>query len=108
MDTVGKTLFQDEDMTGTLTSEPVDLNNMMHIGIHNVWTGTPAGDIYFEVSGELGDPTTWETLDSASVAGGGTQFWIDRNAPYKWARVRYVPTGSTGLLTSHSITKGDL
>jgi len=108
MDTIGKRLFQDEDMTGTLVSEPVDLNNMVHIGIHNEWTGTPAGDIYFEVSGQLGEPTIWEALDSASVAGSGSQFWIDRNAPYKWARVRYVPTGSTGLLTSHAITKGDL
>jgi hypothetical protein len=108
MDTIGKRLFQDTDMTGTLVSEPVDLNNMVHIGIHNKWTGTPAGDLFFEVSGELGEPTIWETLDSASVSGAGTQFWIDRNAPYKWARVRYVPTGSTGLLTSHAITKGDL
>ena len=107
MDTVGKKLFVDADMTGTLASEPVSLNNMVHIGIHNVWTGTPTGDIYFEVSGEIGTPTTWEVLDSASVSGAGSQFWIDRNAPYRWARVRYVPTAGTGLLTSDAITKGD-
>lgn len=107
MDTIGKRLFEDVDMTGTLTSEPVSLNNMVHIGIHNTWTGTPNGDIYFEVSGEIGDPTNWEILDSASVTGAGSQFWIDRNAPYRWARVRYVPSSGTGLLTSHAITKGD-
>ena len=108
MDTVGKRLFQNTDMTGTLVSEPVNLNNMVHVGIHNVWTGTPAGDIYFEVSGEIGTPTQWEVLDSASVAGSGSQFWIDRNAPYMWCRVRYVPTGSTGNLTTSVVTKGDL
>jgi hypothetical protein len=108
MDTVGKRLFDNTDMTGTLVSEPVDLNNMIHIGIHNTWSGTPAGDLYFEVSGELGEPVNWEALDSASIAGAGSQFWIDRNAPYRWARVRYVPTGSTGFLTSHVVTKGDL
>lgn len=108
MDTIGKRLFENVDMTGTLVSEPVNLNNMVHIGIHSVWTGTPSGDIFFEVSGELGDPTNWEILDSATVTGSGSQFWIDRNAPYRWARVRYIPSSGTGLLTSHSITKGDL
>jgi hypothetical protein len=107
MDTISKKLFSDEDMTGTITSEAFSMNNMVHVGIHNSWTGTPAGDIYFEVSGEIGTPTNWEVLDSASVAGSGTQFWIDRNAPYLWVRVRYVPTGSTGNLTSHVVAKGD-
>lgn len=108
MDTIGKRLFTNEDMTGTLVSEPVSMNNMLHIGIHNTWTGTCTGEIYFEVSGDIGQPVNWEILDSAPVSGAGSQYWIDRNAPYKWARVRYVPTANTGLLTSHSITKGDL
>lgn len=108
MDTVGKRLFEDENMAGTLVSEPVNLNNMVHVGIHNTWTGGPTGDIYFEVSGEIGSPSTWEVLDSASVAGSGSQFWIDRNAPYMWCRVRYVPSAGTGQLTSSVITKGDL
>ena len=109
MDSVGKRLFQNESMAGTLESDPVNLNNMIHIGIHNVWTGgTANGTIYFEVSGEIGTPTQWETLDSASVSGAGSQFWIDRNVPYMWARVRYVPAGGTGSLTTSVITKGDL
>lgn len=108
MDTISKKLFTDEDMTGLLESEPVSLNNMVHIGIHCKWTGaTAAGDLYFEVSGEIGAPTTWEPLDSVSVSGGGSQFWIDRNAPYLWARVRYLPTAGTGTITVHSVTKGD-
>lgn len=108
MDTIGKELFADTDMTGTLTSEPVDLHNMVHISIHAVWTGTPNGDLYYEVSGQLGDPTVWEVYDSVSVAGSGSQYWIDRNVPYKWARVRYVPSSGTGLLSVDAISKGDL
>lgn len=108
MDTVGKLIFRDESMAGLLESEPVSLHNMVHIGIHLTWTGaTAAGDLYFEVSGELGQPNNWEALDSANVAGPGSQFWIDRNAPYRWARIRYVPTGGTGVLQGHVITKGD-
>lgn len=108
MDTIGKRLFESADMTGTLVSDKVDLNNMLHIGIHCVWTGTPAGDLFFEVSGELGEPTTWEVFDSVTLAGAGTQFWIDRNVPYRWARIRYVPTGSTGIIDADVVSKGDL
>ena len=108
MDTIGKRLFTNTDMTGSLTSEPVDLNNMLHIGVHAIWSGTPAGDLYYEVSGQIGQPTVWEVYDSVSVAGSGTQYWIDRNIPYRWARLRYVPTGGTGSISADSITKGDL
>ncbi len=108
MNTISKKFFDNADMTGALVSEPIPLNNMIHVGIHAVWTGTPSGDLFFEVSGEIGEPTTWETFDSVSVAGAGSQFWIDRNAPYIWARLRYIPSGSTGLLRVDAVAKGDL
>lgn len=110
MDNIAERFFKDDDMTvatGTLTSDPVDLNDMIHIGIHAVWTGTPAGDLYFEVSGQIGEPTVWEVFDSVSVAGSGSQYWIDRNIPYKWARLRYVPTGGTGTINADAIAKGE-
>jgi len=107
MDTIGKRLFVAQDMSGTLISEVIDLNNMVHLGIHAKWTGTPSGDLYFEVSGEIGSPTTWETFDTATVSGSGSQFWIDRNVPYRWARLRYEPTASTGIMDADAIAKGD-
>ena len=107
MDTIGKRLFDNTDMSTALASEAIDLNNMVHIGIHAVWTGAPTGDLYFEVSGQVGQPTVWEVFDDVPVSGSGSQFWIDRNIPYRWARVRYVVTAGTGNLTCDSITKGD-
>lgn len=107
MDTVGIKLFVDQDMTNALTSDSVSLNNMLHIGMHAEWTGTPQGTLFFEVSGQIGEPTVWETFDSVAINGAGTQFWLDRNAPYIWARIRYVPTASTGDLTVYAVTKGD-
>lgn len=107
MDTLGKRLFQDEDMTGTLVSEVLDLENIQYLGVHCKWTGTPNGTLYFECSGEIGAPTTWEEFDNVPVAGSGSQFWIDREVPYRWARIRYVPSSSTGLLSADSILKGD-
>jgi len=108
MNTISKKLFEGEDMTGTLVSEPFPLNDMIHFGLHAVWTGTPIGDLFFEVSGEIGIPATWETFDSVSVAGAGSQFWIDRNIPYIWARLRYVPSSSTGSLSADAVAKGEL
>lgn len=108
MDTVSKKLFEDQGMTNTVASEPVSLHNMEHLSIHAKWTGTPQGTLFFEISGQIGTPEIWETLDSVAVNGSGTQFWIDRNCPYIWARVRYVPTASTGNLTVYAATKGDL
>ena len=108
MNTIAKRVFVSTDMTGTIVSEIVDLNNMEHLGIHAVWTGAPTGDLHFEVSGQIGTPTVWEIFDTASVAGAGSQYWIDRNVPYRWARLRYQPTGGTGTIDADAISKGDI
>lgn len=107
MDTIGVKLYVDQDMTNVLVSNPVSLNNMVHLALHAKWTGTPQGTLFFEVSAEVGDPNTWEVFDSVAINGAGTQLWIDRNVPYIWARVRYAPTASTGDLTLYAVTKGD-
>lgn len=107
MDTIGKRLFLNESMAGDLASDVVDLNNMVHLSLHAVWTGTPNGTLIFEVSGQLGQPTVWETFDTASVSGSGSQYWIDRNIPYRWARVRYVFGSGSGQISLDAITKGD-
>ena len=108
MDTLGTRMFAAADMSGTIISEVVDLENMIHLGIHAVWTGAPTGDMYMEVSGQMGTPSVWEVFDSKSIAGSGSQFWIDRNIPYRWARVRYVPTAGTGTIECDGIAKGDI
>lgn len=108
MDTVGKRLLQGESMASTIESDPISLNNMLHTSVHCVWTGTPTGDIYYEISGDIGTPTNWEVYDSQAVAGAGTQYWVDRNVPYMWLRVRYEPSAGAGNLDVDVVTKGDL
>ena len=108
MDTVGKRAFQNASMASTLVSEPISLNNMLHTSVHCVWSGAPTGDLFYEISGDIGEPTNWEVYDSATVSGSGTQYWVDRNVPYMWLRVRYVPSAGTGTLDADIITKGDL
>ena len=76
------------------------------MGLHAVWTGTPAGNIILEVSAQKGQATVFEPLDTVAVAGAGSQLWLDRNAPYLWARVRFVGAGG-GQLNVSAISKGD-
>lgn len=97
-------LWDNEDMTGTIISPVVDLNAVLHMSVQVTWIGTPTGDLYLEVSN---NQTDWELLATAAVAGAGAQMWMDRNTPYVFIRLRYVPTASTGTITGISITKGD-
>jgi hypothetical protein len=108
MDTIGNKLFLNEDMDVTIFSDPINLNNMLHVSLHASWSGATAnGTLYYEICGELGQPTNWEVYDSATVSGSGTQLWVDRNVPYLWARLRYVPASGTGTINADAVTKGD-
>lgn len=106
MDTLGQRLIENADMTGTLISDTLGLSNILHYSVHATWTGAPNGTLFIDISGELGAPENWAQLASVAVSGAGNQIWMDRNAPYKWVRLRYVPTGGTGTMTIHSIVKG--
>ena len=106
MDTLGQRLIENADMTAPITSATLGLNNILHYCVHATWTGAPTGTLFIDVSGEIGEPLNWAQLASVAVSGAGNQLWMDRNAPYKWVRLRYVPTGGTGTMTIHSIVKG--
>ena len=108
MDTISQKLFTNDDMAGSLVSDVIDLRNILHVAYHCVWSGaTASGDIYLDVSAESGGPASWENIASVNVAGAGSQLWLDRNAPYVWARIRYVPAAGTGNLTVNVVKKGD-
>ena len=108
INTVPKRLFKDADMSSTLVSDPIDLRSFEHVAYHIVWSGaTASGDVYLDISAEIGGPVSWENIATVNVAGAGSQLWLDRNAPYIWARVRYVPASGTGLLQADVILKGD-
>lgn len=108
METYAKKIFDSADMSGTLTSDPISLADMEHLSVHLLWTGgTADGTLYFEASGEVGQPTSFEDVTDVAVSGAGSQLWLDRNAPYTWARIRYVPNSGAGSLTGYAVTKGD-
>lgn len=107
MDTLSKKVFNNVNMAGSLVSETINLQNMLHVSYHMVWSGATAdGDLYLDVSAEIGAPNSWENIASVTVSGAGSQLWMDRNAPYLWARLRYVPISGTGTLNGDIIMKG--
>lgn len=108
MDTIGKELVVNGDMSGTIESIIMPLDNILHYAIQCNWTGVTAdGDIHIDVSAELGAPSNWSRIASATVLGDGTQLWFDRNVPYKWVRIVYIPNAGTGVLSVEAILKGD-
>ena len=108
MDTLGKRIIENGDMSGNINSEVIPLDNILHYAIQCNWTGgTADGDIHIEVSAELGAPSNWSRIASATVLGSGTQLWFDRNVPYKWVRIVYERSSGTGVLEVVVILKGD-
>jgi hypothetical protein len=109
MDTIGKRLLVNGDMSGPLTSEVFSLENIEHLSANCNYTGTPTGTLTYEISSDMGSPVNFQTLASVPVAGAaGGQIWLDRNAPYQWMRISYTPTAGVGTLNVNVIAKGDL
>lgn len=105
MDTLRQDVLQAGDMSANITSDVITLNNIEHIAVRAVWTGTPTGTLFLECST---DNVNWFELDNVAVTGvADSQLWIDKNAPYRFARVRYSFTGGVGSLDVHAIKKGD-
>jgi hypothetical protein len=105
MDTIRQDIISAGDLSGNLTTDPITLNNILHISVFAEWAGTPTGTLYLECST---DNNNWFELSNVALAGAAdNQLWIDKNAPYRWARLRYAFTAGVGTLNVHAIKKGD-
>lgn len=99
-----ETLFSSESMTGALTSKAIDLQTMFGYSIQNVWTGTPAGNIVVQKSN---DKTTWFTVDTQAAGGAAGSAMVEKtDVTYRYVRVIWTPSASTGSLTTKFLAKG--
>lgn len=101
-------------MVSSFNTEPVFLGHIVNYSIQLVFTGTPAGNFKLQCSNDFGDPSNaveadrdikivnWtDVLDSAqSISAAGNHTYDVQNAGYRWVRVVWTQTGSTGSLTS--------
>lgn len=91
-------------MTADRTSSSVDIGECVGFAVHCIWTGTPAGTIKIQGSN---DGTNFADIDSQAAGGGAGQKMFNlSNQMYKYARVVYTFTSSTGSLTAHMSLKG--
>ena len=86
-------------MAGNLTSNWIPVMLGHGYSIEAIWTGTPNGQFYVETSnnpGSIGD----EIPGSAVVVSGaaGQNMWNIENPRYRYARLVWIASSSTGAL----------
>ncbi len=104
-----------QSLAADFTSSPILLTRMWGFSIQSVWTGTPVGNFTLEVSDDVGTDaagtgvSNWTTyVGSSSAAGGvaGNLTYNVSNVSFKWARLKYTSSSSTGILNSRVNCKG--
>lgn len=105
-------------LAATWTSEAIDVTHVSQAAISLVYTGTPAGDFFIEVSCDESRPdmgatanasqvTTWHSLASKAVAvnAAGSSLVELADMGYTWLRVRWAPDAAdAGFLTVAKIS----
>lgn len=111
----------------TVTSTGIDINQMMGYSIQAVWTGSPVGNFTIEVSNDIvavasststenpvgpnpaANVVNWTTYTGSTVAAGGSTgnwTWVAPIAPYRWVRLKYTKSSSTGTVNATFFAKG--
>lgn len=101
-------------MGASFTSDPVWLGHIVNFSIQLFFTGTPNGSFTLECSNDMGvsdkalnkfsseGVVNWTTVTDSTfaVTAAGDVTWDVQNVGYRWVRVRWTRTSSTGSLTS--------
>lgn len=113
-------LVQNEDMTGAVTSEPVNLISIYSYSIQAYWAGgaNPSGLFYLQGSNDPGDdgsgqavsdPVNWTIVGGSPVPINGTPGSITYDVAscgYRWVRLQYVPTSGSATINVTLNVKG--
>lgn len=101
---LNKKLFDNETMDEDLTSEVVDIGELIGFAVHSIWSGTPAGNIIIQGSN---DGENFYSIDTQAAGGAASQDLVNiERAHYRYVRVFYDFTSSTGQLTAYLSGKG--
>lgn len=107
------------DMSGNLTSNGIDLQQLGMGAIQAVWTGAPTGTLILQVSCDIvlaslgtnpsANVTHWSDYTSTSQAltgSAGDFTWNFYPSGYRWIRLKYTFTSGSGALTATFNGKG--
>jgi hypothetical protein len=103
----------------SVTSETINLENILFLAIQAIWSGTPTGTIKLQASCDVGRENTgnldgvgvsnWTDVPSATLspAGSASSGFIElKESGFKWARLVYTRSGGSGSLTARFNAKG--
>lgn len=108
------------DMSGSLTSIGIDINQMFGYTVQAVWTGSsPTGTFKLQISNDMvndymgssnpaANVTNWTDYSGSSqaITASGDFAWIVSDSNYKWVRLVYTRTSGTGTLNAILTAKG--
>lgn len=94
------TILEAGDMTGDLTSSVLEkLMGFDNFGIQFIWTGTPEGEFFVDISLNGIDWTALPLSPAPAAIGVADNAYVEINqSTAKYLRCRYVATASTGVL----------
>lgn len=117
-------IIANASMTSTVNSEGIDLNQTVLYSIQASWTGTPVGTLKLQISDDIvpvaasstnpvgtnpaGNVINWSdyTGSPSLVNGPGNFVWNVSDVGYRWVRLVYTPSSSTGTLNATFSGKG--
>lgn len=98
------------DMSSTITSLPVNIDEAVSYSFQAVMTGTPVGTISLlgsndTVLSSAAGPVNWTTISDSvsSVTGPGTVLINVELPAYSYVHMVYTPISGTGTMTSAKI-----
>lgn len=102
---INQKVFNAQSMTSTATSETLDIAETIGFCVHAIWTGTPVGNLTYEGSN---DSINFVVL-TTQAAGGAAGQWLSNaeHQHFRYLRVKYTATSSTGSLTCYVSAKRD-
>lgn len=115
MKTTNVPLFTNYSMVQDGYSAPFDLEMVTGYSIQAVWSGTPTGILFIQVSDDDAGssfnpvPTNWTLMDPSLVnteGVAGNHLWKQHMAPFRWIRFGYAFGSGSGTLNARLNCKG--
>lgn len=96
---LNKLVISAGDMSSDITSPSLDIAEVGGFAVHNIWTGSPTGNIIVQASN---DDSNWFNVDTQAAGGSaGNDIVNIDGAHYRYVRVFYDATSGSGSLNSY-------
>ncbi len=105
--------------TASITSDVINMENILFLAVQGVWTGTPTGTLKLQGSCDTGltiagnvtgsGVTNWTDITSATTApsgSAGSGFIEVKETGLKWVRAVYTRSSGSGTLNVRFNAKG--